>query len=60
MSSMLVHGGRLTDGTPAHLADDNYEVNGQDHFGDWAGQVYTFRTVFSDIRCLVLSQCPRE
>ena len=60
MSSMLVHGGRLTDGTAAHLADDNYEVNGQDHFGDWAGQVYTFRTVFSDIRCLVLSQCPRE
>jgi hypothetical protein len=39
MGSMLVHGGPLTDVTPAHRADNNYEVDGQDHFGDWAGQV---------------------
>jgi hypothetical protein len=60
MSSVPVHVARLTDGTPAHLAVNNCEADGQDHFGDCAGQVYTFRTVFSDIPCLVLSQCPRE
>jgi len=29
MSSMPVHVAGLTDGTPAHLADNNYEVDGQ-------------------------------
>jgi hypothetical protein len=60
MSSVPVHVARLTDGTPAHLAANNCEADGQDRFSDWVGQVYTFRKVFSDVRCLVLSQCSRK